>query len=182
MIYLTWTNRRTQLTNSFQARCHHCTTHCLLHVHTKNPLHLTTKTRLDSTIPLSTLQCYQHSGSNAARYTAGFFGSHCSREWPESYKAIFRSDPCWLGSVLLTSHSYIAGDGQVQFYAKESTRFDTRSGITIQHQGADLFVCVLMFCDKHFFFSWLRCLSQHPVRYTTADTNMSQYRPSKIST
>ena len=42
----------------------------------------------------------------------------------------------------LTSPSSIAGDGQVQGCTKESTRFDGRSGIMIQHQDADLFVCI----------------------------------------
>jgi hypothetical protein len=72
----------------------------------------------------------------------------------------------------LTSHSSIAGDGQVQFYAKENTRFDRRSGIAMQHQGADLFVNT---DGTNICFSCLRCWSQHSVRYTTADTNASQY-------
>jgi hypothetical protein len=47
----------------------------------RSPLRNTMKTRLDSIPAVSTLlQCYQHSGSNAARYTPGFSGSHCNTE------------------------------------------------------------------------------------------------------
>jgi len=152
MIYFTCsfklTNATHQLVPSALSPVHY--TRSAPRTHTKNPLHLTTKTRLDSTLAVSALQCYQHSGSNAARYTAGFFASHCSTDKPESYNAIFRSDSCWLGSVLWLSIRLLQVIGR---YSSVQRKAHALIDVTVSRYSTrvQICLCVLMFCDKHLF-------------------------------
>ena len=119
-------------------------------IHTKDPLQLTTKTRLDSTLAVSTLQCYQHSGSNAARYTAGFLGSHCSSELAGTYNAIFRSDPCWLGSVLWLRLHLLQVMGRYRAVQKKAHAL-MDVAVLWYSTRMQICLCVLMFCDKDLF-------------------------------